>query len=119
VGDFGYEKLGVWRKGMDLVSEIYHLTSKFPPDERFGLTAQLRRAAISIPSNIAEGYGRDSKPHLANFARVSLGSVYELRTELEIAIRTGIATREEMVTAVDLSVELSRMLDGFIRSIVS
>ncbi len=119
MNEFGYEKLGVWQKGMDLVSEIYQVTSRFPPEERFGLTAQLRRAAVSIPANIAEGFGRGSKPHLANFAKMSLGSVYELRTELEIAIRTGIAKREELVTAVNLSVELSRMLDGFIRSLAT
>jgi len=113
---FGYEKLGVWQKGMDLVSEIYKVTTNFPPDERFGLTTQLRRSAVSIPSNIAEGFGRGSNPQLANFERISLGSLYELRTELEIASRTGIAKREELVTAVNLSVELSRMLDGFIRS---
>ncbi len=119
MGEFGYEKLGVWQKGMDLVTEIYRVTENFPSDERFGLTTQLRRSATSIPSNIAEGFGRGTKPQLANFARISLGSVYELRTELEIAIRTGIAAREELDTAVDLSVELSRMLDGFIRSIAS
>jgi len=119
VGDFGYEKLGVWQKGMDLVSEIYLLTRQFPPDERFGITAQLRRAAVSVPANIAEGFGRGSQPQLANFARISLGSVYELRTELEIAIRTEIATREQVETAVNLSTELSRMLDGFIRTVAS
>jgi four helix bundle protein len=117
VEDFGYEKLGVWQKGMELVSEIYEITRNFPNEERFGLTSQLRRSSVSIPANIAEGFGRRSKAHLANFAKISLGSTYEVRTELEVAIRTGIATREQVEVAIKLSVELSRMLDGFIRSI--
>jgi four helix bundle protein len=119
VSEFGYEKLGVWQKGMDLVTEIYLLTSKFPADEKFGITSQLRRAAISIPANLAEGYGRGSQAHLANFAKISLGSVYEVRTELEIAIRTGIASKEQVDKAASLATELSRMLDSFVRSVVS
>ena len=119
MSEFGYEKLGVWQKGMDLVVEIYRLTSQFPSDERFGLSSQLRRAAVSVPSNIAEGFGRSTQAHLANSARVSLGSLYEIRTELEIAIRTGIATETEVEKAARLAVELSRMLDGFIRSVIA
>jgi four helix bundle protein len=118
-GEFAYEKLGVWQKGMDLVTEICLLTKQFPSDERYGITAQLRRAAVSIPANLAEGFGRGTQPQLANFARISLESVFELWTELEIAVRTEIATKEQVEKAVGLSSELSRMLDGFIRTVAS
>ena len=119
VKKFGYERLAIWQRGMELVEEVYAATKDFPQDERFGLTAQLRRSAVSIPANIAEGYGRGTKPLLAQFVRISIGSTYELRTELEIAVRTRIATREQLNRAIALSVELSRMLDGFMRSIGS
>ena len=119
MSEFGFEKLGVWQKGMDLVTEPYLLTRGFPLEERFGLTTQLRRAAVSVPANIAEGFGRGSQAQLANFARISLGSVYELRTEIEIAVRIGIATKQEVEKAASLSIELSRMLDSFIRSVAS
>jgi len=117
MNEFGYEKLSVWQKGMELVTEIYLLTNAFPAEERFGLGKQLRRAAVSVPANIAEGFGRGTLPQLANFSRISLGSLYEVRTELEIAIRTRIATKEQVEKAVSLSTELSRMLDGFIRTV--
>lgn len=114
--EFGYERLGIWQKGMQLVTETYLLTSMFPPDERFGLTAQLRRAAVSVPANIAEGYGLGSKVQLRRYLRMALGSVYEVRTELEIAARTGVAKREEMEKVVTLALDLSRMLGAFIKN---
>jgi four helix bundle protein len=113
LAEFGYEKLDVWKLGMDLVTEVYRVTREFPTEERFGLTSQLRRASVSIPANLAEGYGRASKPAFANFARIAQGSLYELRTELEVAVRVGAASRE----ALTLAGRLSRMLDGFIRSL--
>jgi four helix bundle protein len=117
LAEFGYEKLDVWKYGMDLVTEIYRVTKSFPSDERFGLTSQLRRASISIPANIAEGYGRGTKPAFANFARIAQGSLFELRTELEAAARIEAATREELSHAIGLAGRLSRMLDGFVRSL--
>lgn len=117
MAEFGYEKLAVWQKGMDLVSSVYSVTREFPREEQFGLTSQLRRAAVSIPANLAEGYGRKSKSSLAHFARIAQGSLFELRTEMEIARRTGMVLAERIDPLLEQSIELSRMLDGFIRSL--
>jgi four helix bundle protein len=70
---------------MELVFEIYKATKKFPNDECFGLTSQMRRCAVSIPSNIAEGYGRNSQNDFARFLQISAGSLYELQTQIEIS----------------------------------
>lgn len=119
MAEFGYEKLEVWRYGMDLVRDIYRVTRKFPREEQFGLTSQLRRAAVSVPANIAEGYGRGTKPHFAQFACISRGSLYETRTLLEIALATEIASENDINPLLERAVILSRMLDGFIRSLRS
>jgi len=102
---------------MDLVTEIYRITARFPNEERFGLTIQLRRAAVSIPANIAEGYGRGTKPAFANFARIAQGSLFELRTELEVAVRTKAASIEDLTPAIEMANRLSRVLTGFIKSL--
>ena len=117
MGEFGYEKLDIWKEGMELVEAVYRLSKSFPPSEPFGLTAQLRRSAISIPSNIAEGSGRGSKPAFVNFARISQGSLFEVRTQLEIAVRIGFVTEEEVAPIMERAVKLSRMIDGFIKSL--
>jgi four helix bundle protein len=78
----GYEKLIVWRKSMQLVREVYNLTRNFPKSETFGLTSQMNRAAVSIPSNIAEGYRRGSKKEFTHFLRNSYGSGAELETQV-------------------------------------
>ena len=82
-----YKKLIVWQKAMNLVTDIYEVTNKFPPHEKFSLTSQIRRAAISIPSNIAEGSGRNTKKDFTQFVHIALGSVAELETQIEIAQR--------------------------------
>jgi len=84
-----YRKLDVWQLGRGLASSCYSVTGPFPNDERFGLTAQMRRAAVAIPSNIAEGVGRDSDAELLRFLRISLGSLNELETQLLIAMDLG------------------------------
>jgi four helix bundle protein len=80
-----YKKLIVWQKAMELVRVVYRLSKSFPPDERYALTDQLRRAAVSIPSNIAEGCGRASKKDYAHFLSIARGSFYETMTQLQIA----------------------------------
>ena len=80
-----YKKLIVWQKAMELVRVVYRLSKSFPPDERYALTDQLRRAAVSIPSNIAEGCGRASKKDYAHFLSMARGSFYETMTQLQIA----------------------------------
>ena len=84
-----YRDLLVWQKAMALVTDTYALTKKYPKDELFGLCSQTRRSAVSVPSNIAEGYGRRSTQDYLRFLNVSLGSLYELQTQLEIAGNLG------------------------------
>ena len=82
-----HKRLAVWRKSVDLVVETYKVTKTFPTEERYGLTDQVRRAAVSIPANIAEGAGRRTKKEFINFLHISQGSLSELDTHLEIALR--------------------------------
>ncbi|MBU6141686.1 four helix bundle protein [Patescibacteria group bacterium] len=84
--DYSFRKLTVWKLGMDLVNKIYDLTRQFPSDEKFALTSQVRRAAISIPLNIAEGSNRRTKKDFASFVRIALGSLMEVLTCLEISL---------------------------------
>lgn len=86
-----YRDLIVWQQAMDLSVDVYKLTRSWPSDERFGLTAQARRATVSICANIAEGFGRESRASYTNFLRISQGSLKELETHLLIAERVGIA----------------------------
>lgn len=86
-----YEKLVVWQKSMDLVEQVYRLTEKFPKDEIYGLTSQLRRCAISVPSNIAEGSNRKTKKDFCQFLSISSGSAAELQTQIKIGRRLGFA----------------------------
>jgi four helix bundle protein len=83
--------LDVWRLGLDLVETIYRCTAEFPKSEIFGLSAQMRRAAVSIPSNIAEGQARSSSKEFLHFLSFAIGSLAELQTQLELAIRLGYA----------------------------
>lgn len=80
-----YSDLLVWQKSLSLVTEVYQISKRFPTDEQFSLTSQIRRCAISIPSNIAEGYGRNSKQDFIRFLRIAMGSLFELQTQLRIA----------------------------------
>lgn len=89
-----YKDLIVWQKSMSLVNEIYLTTKSFPEEEKFSLVSQMRRSAISIPSNIAEGYGRGSKSEYARFVKIARGSMYELDTQMEIAKSQKFLTQE-------------------------
>jgi four helix bundle protein len=109
-----YRDLEVWQRGMDLAEAAYRLTAQFPTEERFGLTSQIRRSAVSIPANIAEGHGREKSGSFASFLRISRGSLRELETHLLLAERVGIApphSTSEMVTAID---ELGRRLHSLL-----
>ena len=109
-----YEDLIAWQKSYALVLRVYRLTKDFPGDERFGLTSQLRRAAVSIPSNIAEGYGRRSRQDYLRFLCIALGSTYEIQTQVRIAKDLGYHTD---TTIDDEIAELERVLNGLIRSL--
>ena len=99
-----HKKLVAWRKSMDLVEKIYALSKRFPRDEVYGLTSQLRRAAVSVPSNIAEGAAGRSSVRFRNYLSVAIGSLNEIDTQLEIAQRIGYvdaATLSETEALVD------------------
>jgi four helix bundle protein len=101
-----------WQKGMKLAALIYRVTQGFPVDERFGLTNQLRRAAVSIPSNIAEGKGRLSTGELIQFLGIARGSTLEVQTQLELASMLGFGDREEIAEAQELIVEEVKILNA-------
>jgi four helix bundle protein len=105
----------VWQKGMDLVVSVYALTRRFPKDERFGLTVQARRAAVSIPSNIAEGHGRLHRGDFVHHLSMANGSVQELDTLCRTAIRLNYVTGADAAPRVAQCEELGRMLSGLIR----
>jgi four helix bundle protein len=112
-----YRDLRVWRVAMDLAETCYRLTAKFPRDELFGMTAQVRRASVSIPANIAEGYGRNSKGAYGQFLKIAQGSLKELETHLLLAERVGLATDDATAPILASCDSLGRMLRSLIRSI--
>ena len=112
-----YRDLRVWQNAMELASKIYHATTKFPRDEMYGLTSQLRRAAVSIPSNIAEGKGRSSDKELLQFLSRARGSVYELQTQLEVARNLCYLSSVDHLTIADRADDVGRMLNGMIAKI--
>ena len=105
-----YRELIVWQKAMDLVIEAYRLTRAFPREELYGLTNQVRRAAVSIPSNIAEGQARQSKAEFRNFLSIAQGSRAEVETQLTIAMRLDYITNEDARPSLSLLIEIQKML---------
>ncbi len=105
-----YRDLLVWQRSMALAVSVYHLTSAYPADERFGLTAQTRRAATSIPANIAECYGRATKGAYVNFLRIAQGSLKELETHLILATKLGFASDQVADPCLGEADEIGRML---------
>ncbi len=105
-----YKDLIVWQKAMDLAEEVYLLCKCFPRDEQFAFTNQLRRAVVSVPSNIAEGKGRNSKAEYLHFLSVANGSLSEVDTQLLLAVRIGYLTQIQVKKALELREEVSRML---------
>jgi four helix bundle protein len=112
-----YKDLIVWQKSMLLVTEIYAISKKFPSDELYGLTNQLRRCAVSIPSNIAEGYGRNSTNDYKRFLQIAAGSLYELQTQIEIALNLSYIQEIEFKRVFDLCIEIDKMLYTIIKKI--
>lgn len=111
--DFGYRDLIVWQKAKDFVREVYLLINRFPDYERFALSDQIRRAAISIPSNIAEGNGRASNRDYAHFLAIARGSLYETMTQLDIAADLGYITITSELEC--LAAEVGRMLSAMLK----
>jgi four helix bundle protein len=114
-----YRDLIAWRKAMDLVSEIYRFTQTFPREELYGLTNQLRRAAVSVPSNIAEGQARFSKKEFHQFLSHARGSLVEIEMQIMIAENLRYLSQEKAQTLLDRCSELGEILNGLIGSIRS
>ncbi len=109
-----YKELIVWQKSIELVEEIFLLTNSFPKSEIYGLTSQMRRAAISIPSNIAEGYGRKSTKSYIQFYSITYGSALELETQMIITKRLKLVSENRLQIAEGLLVEVSKMLNSML-----
>ena len=112
-----YKELIVWQKSIALVSKIYSLTKQFPSDEKFGLTSQLNRASVSIPANIAEGWGRESRKNYIQFLRISRGSLFELETLLIISQNEKFITLEAFKDISLNTDEIARMLISMIKKL--
>jgi len=113
----GYRDLVVWQKGLMLAKEIYLLTKRLPADEKFGLVSQMRRAAVSVPSNIAEGQARHTTGEFIQFISYAEGSVAELDTQLTLCQGLNLLTSEDSTKAANLLEELRRMLNGLRRKL--
>jgi four helix bundle protein len=111
-----HKDLDIWKMGLDVVEKVYRITERFPKDEQFGLTSQLRRAIVSIPSNIAEGAARSSKREFLQYLYISLGSLAEAETQLIIAKRLGYPNHDEIFENIE---HLRRKLLNFIKYIKS
>lgn len=112
-----YRDLVAWQKGMELVGEIYRISRDFPKDEIFGLVSQVRRAAVSIPSNIAEGHQKLSRKEYQHFLGNARGSLAEIETQILIAKDLDYLSETEMNQILNQSAELGRVLNGLINSI--
>jgi four helix bundle protein len=114
-----YRDLIAWRRAMDLVTDVYRATRSFPRDELYGLTNQLRRAAVSVPSNIAEGQARFSRKEFHHFLSHARGSLVEIETQITIAQNLGYLSPPQVGPLLDKASELGKVLNGLIASIKS
>ncbi len=109
-----YKNLEAWKKSMELVKEVYTLTKSFPKEELYALTSQVKRAAVSVPCNIAEGIGRNYKKDTIQFLHIARGSLYEVDTQLSIAVLVDIITQNALEPLSHLVEECHKILNGLI-----
>lgn len=112
-----YRELEVWKKAMDMVVAVYEMTEEFPSVERYGLTSQIQRAAVSVPANIAEGYGRIHRGDYIHHLSIARGSLAELETHVTIAVRLNFVSRETALTIWNMTQEVGKMLSTMIRTL--
>lgn len=112
-----YRELEVWKKAMDMVVAVYNMTAAFPEKERYGLTSQIQRAAVSIPANIAEGYGRVHRGDYLQNLSIARGSLAELETHITITGRLGFVSRETATPIWNMTQEVGKMLTTMIRTL--
>jgi four helix bundle protein len=115
---FNFEKLEVWKKAIDFADVVYSITRYFPDQERFGLTAQMRRAAVSVSSNVAEGSSRISRADFARFIELATGSLFEVVSQARIGRKQGFLSEEAHGRIYGLAEEQSRMLSGLRESLL-
>jgi len=114
-----FKDLEIWKRGISLVEKIYELTKSFPKEEIYGLTSQIRRCSVSIPSNIAEGFSRGHKTEYKQFLFISIGSCSELVTQLTIAARLGYLSENESDILIDEADQISKMTMSLIKKLTS
>ena len=112
-----YRDLKVWRRGIDITEQVYQASKEFPDEEKYGLTSQVRRAAVSVPSNIAEGWGRGSRKQYVRFLRIARCSVHEIETQIIIACRLGYIDKRNRNEILSETEAESKMLLSLIRSL--
>jgi len=115
---FNFEKLEVWREAIGFADLVYQLTVTFPEAERFGLTNQMRRAAVSVSSNIAEGSSRSSRVDFARFVEIATGSLFEVLSQAQVSFRQHFLSQEDYERIYELAEKQSRMLSGLRRSLI-
>lgn len=112
-----FKQLKIWQKGIEIVTDTYKITKKFPKDELYGLTSQIRRAAVSIPSNIAEGFKRSYSKEYSQFLHIALGSAAELETQLIIAKELGFIPESELNDISDKLDHVSKMISSLLNKL--
>ena len=112
-----YRELKIWQRSMDFVVKVYEISSVFPNEEKYGLTAQLRSCVVSVPSNISEGAGRGTNKQFKRFLEISMGSINEVQTQLELAYRVHYLAKEIYESLVDEALQIYKMILGFYNSL--
>ena len=112
-----YTELLVWQKAMELTAEVYRIVKKLPKEELFALSAQMRRAAVSIPSNIAEGQARISTKEFLNFLSIAKGSKAELETQLMLCVKVGYLVNSDIAAAMQLGQEVGKMITALMKTL--
>ncbi len=107
-----FKNLKIWRQGISIVLDVYNASKKFPPEELYGLTSQIRRSAVSIPSNIAEGSGKNSDKDFSRFLDIALGSSFELETQIIIAQKLNFLKDQDFTDLTDKVIEEQKMISG-------
>jgi four helix bundle protein len=108
-----FRQLQIWKEGMEMTKQVYLLLAKFPSSEKFGLISQISRCAVSVPSNIAEGSSRSSDKEFAHFLSIALGSLFELETQLLLAIELEIINKNEMGLMIEGIIQLQKKISAF------
>jgi four helix bundle protein len=113
MGMHNYRELKIWKRSMDFVEQVYLVTKEFPADEKYSLTSQVKRSAVSIPSNIAEGAGRATNNQFRYFLEVAMGSCNEVQTQLELAFRFTYIVNEKFEYLISEALQIYRMILAF------